>query len=456
MRVIFSRRRRSARVVASVIAGGLVTALALTGCSNSRPSAGPTGGSCDEQAFTGAKIDWQQQKGTTIDIAVEEHPWWNTVEPLVPCFEQLTGITVKPAVLGEDQFVSKLPTELSSGSSTPDVFMVNQVGLAQGSGWLEPLDPYLDNPKMTDKAWYNVDDFFQGAQEFAKLNGQYTAMPITAEAQMLFVRDDLVPAAPKTIDELMTAAAAANKNGVAGFGSRAVANANETPWPFGGFAFSAGGEFLDSTGAPQLDSAANVAALKQYATLISKYGPSGASGWGFLENEQAMQQGKLAIWSDSSTFLGALKDETKSTDGAKISAYPFPTGASGKSHPNAWYWTIGMNSKSEHKDAAWLFLQWATSLPISEQGALNGASPARQAAWSSDDATKTIGTENAQRVKEAISGVDSSYLSNAWKNTDWSQVADPLARAVNSTVTGGDAQKALGGAQQAAAKILGK
>jgi len=457
--------RRTRRVTAApVVATAVIAALALGGCSNSRStsaansagSSSASSSSCDLSAFTSAKTDWRQQKGATIELAVEEHPWWETVKPLIPCFEKLTGITVKTSVLGENQFVSKLPTELSGGSSTPDVFMVNQLGQAQGSGWLETLDPYLNNPKLTDQSWYNAGDFFQGAQDFAKLDGKFTALPITAEAQMLFVRDDLVPTPPKAIDDLIAAAAAANKGSVAGFSARAVADANQTPWPFGGFAFSDGGQYLDSSGAPHLDSAANVTAAKQYAELISKYGPAGASGWGFLENEQAMQQGKLAMWTDSSTFLGALKDTSKSVDADKISAYAFPTGASGKSLPNAWYWTAGMNAKSQNKDAAWLFLEWATSEPISEQGAANGASPARQAAWSSPYATKSIGADNAKRVKDAIASVDSSYMATAWKNPKWSQVADPLARAINSVVTGTDAQSTLGGAQKTASSILGK
>jgi multiple sugar transport system substrate-binding protein len=443
-------RRRSIIAAASV---GAVMVLAVSGCSSSRTVANEGSSTCDTSAFTKANIDWKQQSGTTINIAVEEHPWWQTIKPQIACFEELTGIKVKASVLGEDQYVSKVATQLSSGSTTPDVFMVNQFGQAQGSGWLQPLDSYLGDSKLTDKSWYNVDDFFKGARDFAQADGKYWAMPITAEAQMLFVRDDLVKTAPKTIDDLVKAAEAAKTDSVGGFGSRAVANANETPWPFAGFAFSDGGSYLDETGKPHLDSEANVQALKEYAELINSAGLPGASGWGFLENEQAMQQGKLAIWTDSSTFLGALKDATQSKNAKDISAYPFPTGASGKSLPNAWYWTVGINSKSQQKDAAWLFLQWATSESISEEGALNGASPARQAAWDSADASKSIGEDNAARVKAAIASVDSSYMANAWKTTTWNQVADPLARAINSGVTGSDPAAALKGAQQAAEAV---
>ncbi len=471
MQIVHRTRSSRRHVMAGVVTVLTVGGLALSGCSNSRAGdAAKTSTSaenssaasastspstkCDLSAYSNAKIDWKQQSGKTVTLAVEEHPWWETVKPQISCFEELTGITVAPTVLGEDQFVAKLPTELSGGSDTPDIFMVNQYGQAQGSGWLQPLNSYLDDPKLTDPSWYDVKDFFPGAQAFAKTKDHYLAMPITAEAQMLFIRDDLVKKAPTTMAELDSAASAANKAGVAGFGARAVANANETPWPFAGFAFSDGGQYLNANGKPMLDSDANVKALQTYSDLISKYGAKGASGWGFLQNQQAMQQGKLAIWTDSSTFLGSLKDATKSKNAKDINAYPFPAGASGKSLPNAWYWTVGMNSKSKVKDASWLFLQWATSLPISKLGAAQGASPARQAAWDSSQASEAIGEANAKRVKAAIASVDSSFMADAWKNNSWNQVADGLARAVNSSVTGGDASAALKAAQDTAVTVL--
>lgn len=447
---------RSRKTFAVVAALSVILTGALAGCSNSRAGTATdaAASTCDTKAYSSAKINWKQDSGKTITLAVEEHPWWETVKPQINCFEKLTGITVKPSVLGEDQFVSKLPTELSSGASTPDVFMVNQYGQAQGSGWLQNLDSYLKNPKLTDPSWYDVNDFFPGAKSFAQTDGHYMALPVTAEAQMLFVRSDLVKKAPTTMDELKSAAAAANKDGVAGFGSRAVADANETPWPFAGFAFSDGGEYLSADGKADLASSANVSALTEYADMIKNYGASGASGWGYLQNEQAMEQGKLAIWTDSSTFLGTLKDKKQSRFASDINAYPFPTGASGKSVPNSWYWTIGMNAKSQQKDASWLFMQWATSLPISEAGAAKGASPAREAAWDSKDASTAIGAENAKRVKDAIAGVDSTNYANAWKNTSWNKVADPLARAINSAISGSDPKAALEGAQSTAKSVL--
>jgi multiple sugar transport system substrate-binding protein len=434
---------------------GLGLVAALTGCSDSRK------GNTDQQQslgnseeFSSAKIDWQQYKGTTITVSAEQHPWYAAIAPLLPKFTALTGIKVTPSVLGEDQYVSKVAVQLSGGSSSPDVFMINQFGQATGSNWLEPLDGYLGNSKLTDPNWYADDDFFRGAISFSTANGKRMALPITSEVQMLFLRSDLISQPPTTMDELMAAAQAANKGDVAGFGSRAVAAANQTPWAYGGFAFTEGGYFIDPSGQPALDSAENVKALQVYADLLSKYGPKGVSSWGFLENEQAMQQGRLAMWTDSSTFLGDLKDKTKSKAADSIAAYPFPS-QNGKSVPNLWYWTIGMNAKSQNKEAAWLFMQWATSKPISQAAGLVGASPARASSWQTADAAAKIGKDNSDRILQSLKNADSKPMALAWQNTKWAQASDGLARAVNAAVTGSSPSEQLKTAQSQAKAIFG-
>lgn len=435
---------------AVALSGAIILALGLSGCSNSREGSETAASTdCDNSDYSAASIDWKQFSGESITVAAESHAWWSTVEPLLGCFTELTGITVKPNVLGEDQYVSKVAVELSSGGSTPDVFMINQFGQATGSGWLAPLDSFMSDSTLTDPEWYNVDDFFPGASAFAQEDGKYMALPITAEVEMLFVRDDLVANAPTTMDALKQAADDANKVGVAGFSARSVSSPSQSPWTYAGFAFSEGAQLLDSDGMPQFDTPENVSALTRYADLIMNDAPAGASGWGYLENQQAMQQGKLAMWADSSSLLGSLKDPEKSAEAENISAYSFPAGANG-SVPNLYYWTIGMNAKSEHKDAAWLFMQWATSAPISAAAGVNGASPARSSAWSAPDAATLIGQDNAERILGALQAADSTEFANTWKETSWSQMADPLARAVNAAASGSDVATELANAQKVA------
>jgi multiple sugar transport system substrate-binding protein len=443
-------RRSLLRGGVALGAGALLTACG-TG-SRSRSSAADTKLSGD---FAGAGIDWKQFSGTEITFAAMSHPWVDALQPHLKEFTDLTGIQVKPQVLGEAQYLSKIAVTLAGGSATPDVFLVYQVGQAVTSGWLEPLDPYLSDTKLTNSAWYAyTDDVFPAARSFAQSNGTSYVMPITTEIQVVYTRDDLVPAGPTTFDELVNAARGAHKGNTAGIGLRAIANPSEAPWPYAGFAFTEGGYLIDPQGRPALDSAQNVAALTFYAQLLREFGPKGVTNWGWLENNQAMSQGQLAMWSDTSTFLGGLRDPAKSQIATKASAYPFPS-KDGKSVPNFWFWTAGINAKSQQKKAAWLFLQWATSKPMAAAAGAAGTSPSRSSAWQDATIRKNLGAQNVDRVLSSLQKADSQPMALAWKHAKWPEISDALARAVNSVVAGQtNPQAALREVQRAAVAVV--
>ncbi|GIJ30312.1 substrate-binding protein [Micromonospora qiuiae] len=437
----------------ALLRGGLALGAGalLSACGDGSRSGTGTNTTTLDGDFSDAGIDWKQFSGTEITFGAMSHPWVDALQPHLQEFTELTGIRVKPQVLGEAQYVSKIAVTLAGGSPTPDVFLVYQVGQAVSSGWLEPLDAYLSDPQLTNPAWYAyADDVFPAARSFAQSDGTTHVMPITTEIQVVYTRDDLVPSGPTTFDELLAAARAANNGDTAGIGLRAVANPSEAPWPYAGFVFTEGGYLIDPQGRPALDSAPNVAALTFYAQLLREYGPRGVTGWGWLENNQAMSQGRLGMWSDTSTFLGGLRDATNSVIADKASAYPFPSKDS-RSVPNFWFWTAGINAKSQQKKAAWLFLQWATSKPMAAAAGAAGTSPSRSSAWQDESIRQRLGTENVDRVLSSLQEADSEPMALAWKHAKWPEISDALARAVNGVVAGQSSpQAALQAAQRLA------
>ncbi|GAI02270.1 unnamed protein product, partial [marine sediment metagenome] len=52
-----------------------------------------------------------------------------------------------------------------------------------------------------------------------------------------------------------------------------------------------------------------------------------------------------------------------------------------------WFWSLGMNAASYNKDAAWLFMQWATSQPVMLQSLLQyqNWNPPRESVWENPD-----------------------------------------------------------------------
>ncbi len=78
-------------------------AFALAGVSNAAE---------DELAwFKKANIDWQQFKGTDLTIAMNEHPFTESLLPLIPQFEQLTGMKVKYLILPEEEYFKKIEVD---------------------------------------------------------------------------------------------------------------------------------------------------------------------------------------------------------------------------------------------------------------------------------------------------------------------------------------------------------
>jgi multiple sugar transport system substrate-binding protein len=441
------------------LGGGLALGATLAVTAACGSSSSRSGGSASKALigdFHSADIDWKQFSGTEITFAAMSHPWVNAIQPHLAEFTKLTGISVKPQILGEAQYVSKIAVTLAGESSTPDVYLVYQLGQAISSGWLEPLDTFLNDPKLTDPGWYDwKNDVFPGAQSFATSNGKAYVAPITTEVQVVYTNTDLVPTGPKTFDDLRTAAAAANSGNVAGIGMRAVANPSEAPWPYAGFAFTEGGYFIDPDGRPALDSPENVAALTLYSDLLKQYGPKGVTGWGWLENNESMAQGRQAMWTDTSTFLGGLRDSSKSQIADKVAAYPFVS-HNGKSVPNFWFWTAGVNAKSKNKGAAWLFLQWATSKPLAAAAGAAGTSPARASAWQGSAIGSSLGQENVDRVLASLRTADATPMALAWKHAKWPEISDSLARAVNAAVAGSTSPAAaLRATQQVALKAVG-
>src|SRR5690606_32206793 len=143
------------------------------------------------------------------------HPWQEAIEPLIPEFEELTGITVITEVYPEDQFRAKLTVELASGVATIDAAMMMPANDAlrwMDEGWLIYLDEYLADPVLTHPE-YAADDFLEAAWNAELTTSldpesaeQVIGIPITIENTALMYRKDIFEKhgleVPTTMEEL--------------------------------------------------------------------------------------------------------------------------------------------------------------------------------------------------------------------------------------------------------------
>ena len=129
------------------------------------------------------QFNWQQAKGTQLRVLMNKHPWQGAIEPHLKDFEALTGIKLIAEVYPEDQFRAKVLVELTSGSSSIDVFMSMpaQEGLKyMRAGWLQPLDEMLKSPALTAPD-YNWTDFLEKTREGDVIEGKLVGVPIQVE-----------------------------------------------------------------------------------------------------------------------------------------------------------------------------------------------------------------------------------------------------------------------------------
>ena len=99
-----------------------------------------------------AQVDWKQFQGTEVRFLMNKHPFTTFIEPKVAEFEKLTGIKVVMEVFPEDQYRNKRTIELNAGGKLDGyMIMPGQDDLYYWkAGWLQPMDDYIKDPKLTD------------------------------------------------------------------------------------------------------------------------------------------------------------------------------------------------------------------------------------------------------------------------------------------------------------------
>lgn len=391
-------------------------------------------------AYTSANVDWKRFAGTKIMVGGATHPWSAAITPFIPQFTALTGIEVTTDFRSETEFLTALPIKLASGSPTPDVFMYLAYGQGVTAGWLEPLNALYGNKDLVDLAWYDESDILKPAREYPLWStGERYAFPITAEAQTLYLNKTQLDAkglaTPQTFDELLAAARALKTPTTAGIAMRAKAAGNAT-FPLSGFIYSYGGVLLDKEGRVAYDSPEAVAGIEMFTTLLREAGPIGVSNYDWYEALSDFMQGAAAITSDSSNFATDISNPTKSkVAGATIFA-KFPSTGKLPSKPNMSCWQAAINSKSKNKDAAFLFMIWATSKATSLQTAGRGLATTRVSAWESDGFKKAFGADAAQAALANLQNADADVAKRARFHPQSPQILNELAVGVSLVLSG--------------------
>jgi multiple sugar transport system substrate-binding protein len=405
-------------------------------------------------------FDWKRFSGKQVRFLVNSHDWTNEIiRPAIPEFEQLTGIKVAWEIYPEDQFRQKLAVEMVSGSGSVDGFMslTSWDGLRfLKAGWYEPIQKYIANPALTSPQ-FGFDDFFPNTRQIATVNGQLIGVPLYPEVQLLYYRKDVFKAknmaVPQTMEEWEEAAKKLTDkaNNFYGFVSRGKRSA--AVYTLAPFIFNFGGQWLDKDGQPALTSPAAVKGLDTYGRMLRESGPPGVVNVHTYEVVDLMSQGRVAMASDSSNWVSSFENPSKSKVAGQLGYARIPRGPAG-SHTPIISWAISVSAQSKNKEAAWYFVQWATSREMVLRQAKAKIPVARESAWKSPEFQGSL-------PKEWLAAFQATLPDGYPNQANPVVVAVPETRdvigaAIVAAIEGQPAKDAADKAQKAVAEIIKK
>jgi multiple sugar transport system substrate-binding protein len=409
------------------------------------------------------QFNWQQAKGTQLRVLMNKHPWQGAIEPHLKDFETLTGIKLIAEVYPEDQFRAKVLVELTSGSSSIDVFMSMpaQEGLKyMRAGWLQPLDEMLKSPTLTSPD-YNWTDFLEKTREAMVIEGKLVGVPIQVENTSLMYRKDVFQKynvkVPTTLDELEVAAKTLNgkvmtDDGQTGFGIVARGKRAAATSQFAAYLHADGSTWLGPNREPSFNNEDGIKAFELYGRLLRLYGPPGSENNHWYEASSIFSQGKAAMYTDANSLFPVIEDAQKSKVVGKVGYAVFPKGPKGQYGSTVAAWGLAMPKSGKNQKAAWLFMQWATAKDQvmavqSEKGVLG----ARESVWKDPKGSAKVPAD----LKESLT-VGSKVGTPLWNPpvVAVAECRDAIGAAIVTSIQGGDVKAAVNKAAADVKRIM--
>jgi multiple sugar transport system substrate-binding protein len=395
--------KKTRRVATALVAAGTVGVLAV-GCAQ---AAGPS------DSATG-DFDWKRFDGESLSVYIADTGQAEALNAKLSEFEGLTGIDVEIETADVTSYRQNLPVRLTARSTDFDVMATfPEVDGPQFSanGWYVPLDDFIENESITN-ADYDFEDFPEGVRNAMQVDDATVTVLWEMQTDLVYFRKDLLEQAglevPTTFEEWEAAAAAIHDpaNEIYGFALRGIPY--QTTTPFSSFLYAHCGQWTKD-GTATIDTPEAIDAFEAYGRW-GAYGPPGITGFDWPVPSQQFAQGKVFAFLDINLFVGTLEDPSESTVVGKVGYAPMPEGECGRA-PFIGGWGYGINPFSQKADAAWYFIQWATSPEMNVELKAGGWPSPRQSAWNASEFTENDPTPEFTAVV-----LESTQIANARMN----------------------------------------
>lgn len=460
----------------------LILALLLSACKSTDTEAPEEPAAPAEEAEVPEAEEAESAEPVPVTILSMGADWlmaslWDSASgeesALLADFEETYGIDVIFESYPEDSARQKTMLDLSSHTGQYDIITTGVWAMATyaSAGYLEPLDDWMAN--HPDETFFTMDDYLPASLEGASYGGSvyslplYTFGPALVYNKALFEEYDVK--VPETIAELEEAAEAltldTDGDGVIDvFGITMRARRGEEPtidstgmsWAFGGTWFEGNANTVESikeTGARStVNSPEFIAGYEEYAKLLQNWGPPESANWGWEECMGALAQGKAAMHLAASSAYWFTR-QTATIDSEDIGIAASPMGPGGHRMMNFFDMALSINKDSKNKEAAWLVLQFITSMQVQQAQAEGGITAIPRISLVLSDPLKAIYPEaDLQTVLDTLGDAEPEYMP---KIPEYVEIADILGTAASEVVAGTKtAEEALNEAQALIDQIM--
>jgi multiple sugar transport system substrate-binding protein len=233
-----------------------------------------------------------------------------------------------------------------------------------GAGWVENLQPFIEDPNLTPDDW-NADDFVGGTMaSLQDANGDIHGFPWEAGAMILGAsRADLLEqkglGLPTTFDELMNVCEMTQgMERVAPFTADRLHHWNWIPYLMG-----MGGQVFKDPPAnltPTWNTPEAAEAAEFYARLLRDYGPDGVLSFTDDQAMQSQKTGRANMRTQAITWMVPLAKDPDSRVKDTVRYGMVPAGPAG-AFPGSNSHGFGIPVGSRNKEAAWEFIKWSVS-----------------------------------------------------------------------------------------------
>lgn len=364
--------------------------------------------------------------GTTINVSLFSHGFVNLLRPMLPEFEAESGIAVNLVDKAFPIYNQQTDLELATGGSGLDVISITFIYTARwiGAGWMEPLDPFLDDPELTPPDWDRA-DFVEALQKYGRSADGATTYGIPWEAGVWLMaagRGDLMDKAglagdgiPGTFAELQENCARLRSldPSVAPFINDTTHHVDYPIYLMG----LGGSVFRDAPDnlTPTLDSPEAAEAAEIYGGLLRDMGPEGVLAMRTDQVAEQLRSGRANYWHYALPWVvNATKGDSAIARTVRFGEVP--AGPAGR-FPSVVTHSLGIPKFSGKKGAAWEFIRWTMSPKVQrrmsvEQGyaATTRGSILRDPEFV--EAMTINGTNVAALVEKVLAGAESADYMN--------------------------------------------